>query len=208
MSRQGDRPAWLVAVACVPFMLALAAAGPPASTTPLSTVRPAPAEGIWLRLDTPYFTLLGQVPEARLRLIGRRLEAYRAALECLHPGAQSSPRETSVYVFRDAAGGRPYSPPLADAGHHLGVNPAYDVPNYVTVAAPVDDPPLELLYHAYAHQFLDDNFARLPLTVIEGLAEFYSGFTITLHETLIGVAKADHVRWLKDHPAPALSRQL
>jgi len=144
MTRHAGRRGLLVAVACAPSLLVLAAAGPSSSPTPVSAVRPVLPERVWLHLDTPYFTLLGQVPEARLRSIGRRLEAYRAALEWLHPGAQSSPRETSVYVFRDAASGRPYSPPLADTGHHLGINPPYDVPNYVTAAAPVDDPPLDL----------------------------------------------------------------
>jgi tetratricopeptide (TPR) repeat protein len=112
-----------------------------------------------------------------------------------------------VYVFQVAADGWRYTPAPAAGGHPLGVNPAYDVPNYVTMAAPLDDPPLDVLYHAYAHQFLDDNFPRLPLTVTEGLAEFYCRFTTAPEGTLIGISNPDHVRWLREHPLPSLSGQ-
>jgi len=161
----------------------------------------------WLRAETPNFTVHGQVGEARLRSIITRLEAFRAALEWLQPGARSSPRETTVFVFKDAATGIPYSPPAAAGGHHLGATAAFDQRNYVTIAAPMDDPPLDLLYHAYAHQFLDDNYPRLPLTLTEGLAEFYSGFAVTSAETLIGVPHPDHLSWLKAHGLPSLSVQ-
>ncbi len=171
-----------------------------ASSTPLAS--PA-AKGGWLRVTTPNFTLFGEVPEARLLAIAARLEAFRGALERLHPGSRTSPRETSVYVFRSAGSGWPFTPPPAIGGHHLGVNPPYDVGNYVTVAAPFDDPPLDVLYHSYAHQFLDDNFPRLPLTVTEGLAEFDSGFAVAPEGTLIGLVNPDHVRWLRENePLP------
>jgi len=181
-------------LAVTTFFTAVAASGPSKSATPV--------DGSWLRLDTPNFTFFGQVPAARLGVIAIRLEAYRSALEWLHPGARSSPRETSVYVFKDAASGRGYAAPPAGAGQHLGINPPYDVPNFVVVAAPVDDPPLEILYHAYAHQFLDDNFPRLPLALTEGLAEFYSGFSLGPQGILIGIPRAEHVRRLKAQAVP------
>lgn len=172
------------------------AAGPPSKSAPLPG-RPSIGRLDWLRIDTPHFTLFGEVPEPRLRRIADRLERYRAALEALHPGSRTSPRETFMYVFAEAERGRSFTPSAPGGGHKLGVNPPYDVGNYVTVAAPVDDPPLEPLYHSYAHQFLDDNFPRLPLTVTEGLAEFYSGFAVEPQRTLIGLANADHVKWLR-----------
>ena len=110
-------------------------AAPPAA-------RPGPAKGAWLRVETPNFTLFREVAEARLRAIAARLEAFRGALEWLHPGSRMSPRETYVYVFKTAESGWPFTPAPMAGGHHLGVAPAYDVGNYVTVAAPFDDPPL------------------------------------------------------------------
>jgi tetratricopeptide (TPR) repeat protein len=184
------------------FLAVAAPAGATAGAPP-----DAAAGDSWRRVETPHFAVLGQVPEPRLVAIAGRLEAYRAALEWLHPGTRSSPRETSVYVFRSAAAGLPYTPAPAAGGHRLGVHPPYDVPNYVTMAAPLDDPPLEVLYHAYAHQFLDDNFPQLPLTVTEGLAEYYSGFAPARGGTLIGVAIADHLHRLREGGMPPLTRQ-
>jgi tetratricopeptide (TPR) repeat protein len=175
------------------------------SSRPLAT---PVARGVWLGVTTPDFMLFGEVPETRLVAIAARLEAFRGALERLHPGSRTSPRETFVYVFRNAESGWPFTPAPATGGHHLGVNPPYDVGNYVTVAAPFDDPPLEVLYHAYAHQFLDDNFPRLPLAVTEGLAEYDSGFAAAPEGTLIGLVSPDHVRWLRENAPLPLSELL
>ncbi len=179
----------------------------PAPDATRAAGRPAPGREAWLRVETPNFSLFGEVSRARLLAVAGRLEEFRAALEQLHPGSRTSPRETFVYVFKDAESGWPYTPAAAADGHHLGVSPPYDVGNYVTLAAPVDDPPLEVLYHSYAHQFLDDNFPRLPLTVTEGLAEFYSGFAIAREGTFIGLMNADHLSWLRENAAMSLPEQ-
>jgi hypothetical protein len=159
-------------------------------TAPPLAGRPALGKVAWLRVETPQYTLLGEVPEARLRAIAGRLEAFRGALEWLHPGSRTSPRETFVYVFKDAERGWPFTPTPAADGHTLGIAPPYDVGNYVTVAAP-----------------LDDNFAQLPLTVSEGLAEFYSGFSVASEGTVIGLVNADHVRFMRENEAVPLSLQ-
>lgn len=168
---------------------------------------PEPGDEPWLRIETPNFTLYGEIPEMRLLLIANRLEAFRTALERLHPGSRASPRQTSVYVFRSAESGWPYTPAAAAGGHRLGVAQKYDVPNYVTVAAPEDDPPLDILFHSYAHQFLDDNFPRLPLTVTEGLAAFYSGFEVTSEGSFIGLVNSDHVQWMREESVLPLAMQ-
>jgi tetratricopeptide (TPR) repeat protein len=178
-----------------------------APPVPAPQAPPAIGEDAWGLVTTPHFTVFGDVPEARLRFVAARLEAFLGALEWLHPGIGPSPRDTRVYVFKDAKSGRPYTP-AADGGDHLlRVNQQYDVPNYVMVAAPSDDPPLDVLYHAYAHQFLDDAFPGLPPTVDEGLAEIYTSFRLTREGALIGLANPEHVRWLKEHPALSLVRQ-
>jgi len=170
----------------------------------LVAIAAAPAHRGWTLVATPNFTLMGEVPEARLRLIGARLESFRATLGWLHPGSGVSPRETAVYVFASTATGSLYTRGgrAADGGH-LGANAPYDVNNYVAIAAPDDDPPLDLLYHSYAHQFLDDGFPRLPLLVEEGLAELYTGFRVIPEGTLIGLPNSGHVAWVREHgPAP------
>lgn len=75
---------------------ALSATSPPASNAPPAAGRPAPGKAAWLRVETPNFTLFGEVSKARLLAIAGRLEAFRAALEWLHPGSRTSPRETFV----------------------------------------------------------------------------------------------------------------
>lgn len=188
------------------------ASGKPAGATPgasgsAGTPAPAPAvpAGAWMRLECPDFALVGEVPETRLRQIAARLEAFRAALVWLHPGSLPSPRETTLYVFKEARTGFAYTPARTQGERHLEVNQQYDAPNLIVLAAPADDPPLEPLYHSYAHQFLDDNFPRLPLTIDEGLAEFDTGFSSTGEGDAIGLVNAGHVRWLRDNQALPLA---
>jgi len=190
------------------LLLSAAFAAAPAATTSVPPVLRDPAQGAWLRLETPNFTFFGDVPDARLRAIGAKLEAFRGALETLHPGITGSPRQTAIYIFASAERGLSFTPREARGAGHLGANAPYDVGNYVTVAAPLDDPPLELLFHAYAHQFLEDGFPRLPLLVTEGLAGFYTGFAVIPEGTLVGLVNADHVRWMRDHAEWSLSAQI
>ena len=65
---------------------------------------PGPGEEPWLRVVTPNFTLYGEIPELRLVAIANRLEAFRAALERLHPGSRASPRETSIFCAASRCG--------------------------------------------------------------------------------------------------------
>jgi tetratricopeptide (TPR) repeat protein len=160
----------------------------------------APAvKDVWDRVTTPNFTIEGEVPPARLRLIGARLEAFRATLQWLHPGTRRAPRETTVYVFAHPGSGAPFAPPEAQGGH-FGVNAPYDETNQVVLAAPDDDPPLAVLYHAYSHQFFEDNFPGLPLFVEEGLAELDMRFRTVPEGTLIGLASDDHPALLGQTP--------
>ena len=208
-------------LAVVMWMAACWTTAPPqtaALAAPLLAAVPgsAPASGPptrvsaagWSQVDTPGFTLLGDVPEARLRAIGARLEAFRATLEFLHPGSGTSPRETFVYVFGHPENGAAFTPERLSAGGHLGINAPYDAGNYVVIAAPDDDPPLGPLYHAYAHQFLDDGFSRLPLFIVEGLAEVYTRFRVVPEGTLIGLAASDHVDWVRKHPIRSLELEM
>lgn len=178
-----------------------------AGLTSAAVAADQPGDEPWLSVVTPNFTFYGEIPEHRLVQIAAQLEAFRSALERLHPGSRASPRETSIYVFRSAESGWPYTPAAATGGHRLGVAQTYDVPNYVTIAAPEDDPPLDILLHSYAHQFLDDNFPRLPLTVTEGLAEFYSGFKVTGESSFIGLVNSDHVKRMREKSVLPLAMQ-
>jgi len=55
--------------------LAIVTAASPAAEPPTL------GKDVWLRVTTPNFTLFGEVPEARLRVVAVRLETYRGALE-------------------------------------------------------------------------------------------------------------------------------
>ena len=176
---------------------------------PASSQAPARVSAVgWSQVKTPDFTVLGDAPASRLRTIGARLEAFRATLEFLHPGCGSSPRETWVYVFARPEAGQAFTPERLSANGHLGVNAPYDAGNYVVIAAPDDDPPLELLYHSYTHQFLDDGFPRLPLFVEEGLAEVYTRFRVIPEGTLIGLPAQEHIEWVRNHQVRPLAGEL
>jgi len=196
-----------VVVALVSAMTPARAAGATGASTSSAAPTRVSAAG-WSQVKTPDFTVLGDTPAARLQAIGVRLEAFRATLEFLHPGCGSSPRETWVYVFARPEAGQAFTPERLSANGHLGVNAPYDAGNYVVIAAPDDDPPLDLLYHSYTHQFLDDGFPRLPLFVEEGLAEVYTHFRVIPEGTLIGLPAQEHIDWVRNHPIRPLVDEL
>jgi tetratricopeptide (TPR) repeat protein len=160
-----------------------------------------PRKDAWIQIDTASFTLFSSAPEGRARAIARTLETFRLALSKLHPGSlAASPRITYVYVFRSAGEGLPYAGPRGAAAGHAGFALSPDAPNYISLAAPTDDTRLDVLYHALAHQFVDDNLPRLPAALEEGFAEFYSTFRADGQAASIGLFIDGHVRWLAAHP--------
>jgi len=175
----------------------------------LGAVRAAgpPEESKWIRVDTEHFSLLSNASERRVETIGRNLELLRQALEGTTQGfALSSPLDTRIFVFADAASFTPFNlgangEPESFSGYFVGTADG----NYVAFDASAGEKPFPIIYHEFLHYVMENTVPGLPLWLDEGLAEFYSSFVITGGRAQIGLQLDQHLAWLAGHPMLPLS---
>lgn len=155
----------------------------------------APAAAAWHRVDSPNFIVTGDVNVRDLRRIAAQFEAFHDALSRIF-GAKttSAPVPTVVVVFPNAEALEPYRP---GSRRLLGWASADRDVNYIGMlnAGELTD---RVIFHEYTHLMLANTVARVPLWLNEGLAEFYSTFTLTDggRRAQVGLPIVEHLRGL------------
>lgn len=163
----------------------------------------------WLHAASPNFTVLSQARERRTRIIASNLEHLRATLAKLVAGAElSSPLPTTIYVFENEAAMRPYKlryggQPAQISGYFV----ADEVGNYVAIDGSPHLDTAGIVYHEYLHYFARNNLPGIPLWFNEGLAEYFSTFTVRGDdEAAVGLPIEAHMAWLQTHSLLPLDR--
>jgi uncharacterized protein DUF1570 len=139
----------------------------------------APASAAWRRVDSPNFIIVGDVSIRTLRDTAEKFEAFREVLRRVMPAVtSSSPVPTVVIVFPTDEAFRPFKPtyqgkPKPVAGYAA---PGTDV-SYIAMVNTADSD--RVIFHEYTHMVIANAVARAPVWLNEGLAEFYSTFTLT-----------------------------
>ena len=155
----------------------------------------------WIQLRTQHFTFFSNASERATRKIAGDLEQLRSALAQLNPGLElTSPVPTWIYIFKDTSSFRPYQPlyqgrPRPVDGYFF----PHPYGNYVAINADPRNNATNVVYHEYLHHILGNNYPGLPLWLNEGLAEYYSTFTVAGDEAKLGVPVLGHVAWLLDN---------
>lgn len=175
----------------------------------------APGTGneVWLRLNTKHFTLVGNANERDLRAVGQKLEQFRGVFAQVFPNIQAaSPVPITVIVFKNRAAYLPFLPLYNGAVNEMGgyFQPGEDV-HYITLAAEFGATnPYHVIIHEYVHALTHNAAANLPSWLNEGLAEFYSRFEVTDHESqvLLGAPVSHHLQVLRDNRPMPLARLL
>ena len=134
----------------------------------------------WVRVETPNFTVFGQVGEKRTKEVAAEFERFREAIgQVLPTAATGSAVPTTVVVFENQKAFTPYKPryngkPVTLAGYFFGNESAN------SIALSVDDREnaLRIIFHEYTHLITTNASRALPAWVSEGLAEFYSTFAV------------------------------
>ncbi|HEX6852193.1 MAG TPA: SUMF1/EgtB/PvdO family nonheme iron enzyme [Candidatus Polarisedimenticolaceae bacterium] len=131
-----------------------------------------PRQDVWRRVDTPNFSLFGNVSPEQLVETGIQIETLREVLRGTTGGLSTVP--TTIYVFRGVEPRASYGTVLkrdraglngnVDGPTHA-VNVAKDATGKTTLGA--------VIRHDYVHTVLDDNIPDAPLCIDEGLALFY-----------------------------------
>jgi tetratricopeptide (TPR) repeat protein len=112
--------------------------------------------------------------------VARRLEEFREALTKLLPRARFSRTPTVVLVFPNDRAYRPFAPTYnGKTVEASGFFQPGDDANYVTIVLNTHYDPYPIVFHEFAHLFLETNVRNVPLWFNEGFAEFYSSFEVS-----------------------------
>lgn len=156
------------------------------------------AKDTWLSVRSKNFFVIGNTNEKDLRQVAVRLEQFREVFSRLFTRTNmSSPVPTTVVVFKSDSSYRPFKPNANTAGYF---QPGPDV-NYITLTTEVrgEQNPFTVIFHEYTHLLVDNNVANVPTWFNEGLAEYYSTFSITDDQKIeLGRPIAGHIFRLRD----------
>src|SRR5215510_7184164 len=157
------------------------------------------AKDAWVSVRTKNFFLLGNASEKDIRKVGLKLEQFREVFTYLFPKMKfNTPVPTTVVVFKNDSAYAPFKPGPNVAGHF---QPGPDV-NYIALSTEVrgEQDPFTVIFHEYTHLLVENTFENAPTWFNEGLAEYYSTFTISDDQKIVlGSPISSHVYLLRDN---------
>jgi tetratricopeptide (TPR) repeat protein len=158
---------------------------------------PVIAKDSWISVRTKNFSLIGNAGEKDIRKVGLKLEQFREVFTLLFPTMRfNTPVPTTVVVFKSDDSYAPFKLGPNIAGYF---QPGPDV-NYITLTTEVrgEQDPFSVIFHEYTHLLVENTFANVPLWFNEGLAEYYSTFSITDDQKIrLGTPIGNHVFLLR-----------
>ena len=159
---------------------------------------PVAAKDTWVSLRTKNFLMVGNASEKDIRRVGVKLEQFREVFTNLFPNTRfNSPVPTTVVVFKSDSSYGPFKPKPDVAGYF---QPGPDV-NYITLTTEVrgEQDPFSVIFHEYIHLLVENTFPNVPVWFNEGLAEYYSTFTISDDQKVVlGSPISNHVYLLRE----------
>src|SRR6202008_860386 len=156
------------------------------------------AKDSWVSVRTKNFFMLGNASEKDIRKVGLKLEQFREVFTRLFPKLKfNTPVQTTVIVFKSDSSYAPFKPQANTAGYF---QPGSDV-NYITLTTEVrgQQDPFTVIFHEYTHLLVENTFENAPVWFNEGLAEYYSTFSITDDQKIrLGTPIGSHVYLLRE----------
>jgi tetratricopeptide (TPR) repeat protein len=165
------------------------------------------ADGRWTIVRGQTMTVVGDQPFETLRDIASRLERFRIGVSGLIPNAERPlPVPTVVFVFGTRKAMQPFLP-LAKNGRPVPLGGYFhrdaDV-NYIALSLEGFDESLPIVFHEYTHLLLRNAVRAVPVWLNEGLAEYYSTFTLSDDGVKADAGRpiVPHVRLLRERYMP------
>ena len=161
---------------------------------------PVSAKDSWISVRSKNFLLVGNANEKAIRQVGVRLEQFREVFSRLFTTMKvNSPVPTTVVVFKNDEAYKPFKPNAFTAGYF---QPGADV-NYITLKLETDarseQDPYTIIFHEFTHLLVENTSGNVPTWFNEGLAEYYSTFSITDDQKVVlGKPIAHHVYLLRE----------
>lgn len=152
----------------------------------------------WVSVRTKNFLLVGNADEKSIKKVGLKLEQFREVFTYLFPTLKfNTPVPTTVVVFKSDSAYGPFKPKSNVAGHF---QPGPDV-NYIALSTEVrgEQDPYSIIFHEYTHLLVENTFENAPVWFNEGLAEYYSTFSIADDQNVVvGSPVSGHVHLLRE----------
>ena len=162
---------------------------------------PVSAKDSWTSVRSKNFLLLGNASEKEIRQVGVRLEQFREVFSQLFTTMKiNSPVPTTVIVFKNDSSYKPFKLSANNAGYF---QPGPDV-NYIALNIETnsrsEQDPFYIIFHEYTHLLVNNTSGNVPTWFNEGLAEYYSTFSITDDQKVVmGKPIANHVYLLRQN---------
>lgn len=162
---------------------------------------PVSAKDKWTSVRSKNFLMIGNASEKDIRQVGVRLEQFREVFSRLFTSLKiDSPVPTTVIVFKNDQSYKPFKPNANSVGYFQA---GPDV-NYITLQLTSDlnsqQDPFAIILHEYTHLLVRNTSGNVPTWFNEGLAEYYSNFTITSDQkVVVGRPIASHVYLLRQN---------
>ena len=157
------------------------------------------AKDSWVSVRTKNFLLIGNGGEKDVKKVGLKLEQFREVFTLLFPGMRfNTPVPTTVIVFKSDSSYAPSKPSANTAGYFQS---GPDV-NYITLTTELrgSQDPFSVIFHEYTHLLVNNTFDRAPVWFNEGLAEYYSTFSIADDQKVtLGAPISSHVFRLREN---------
>src|SRR6185503_14077545 len=150
----------------------------------LAPAHQALAKDNWISVRSKNFQLIGNASEKEVKQVANRLEQFREVFTQLFPKAKfTSPVPTTVIVFKSDKSYAPFKPRANLAGYF---QPGPDV-NYITLTTEVrgEQDAFSVIFHEYTHLMVENTFPDAPAWFNEGLAEYYSTFSISEDQKIV-----------------------
>jgi tetratricopeptide (TPR) repeat protein len=167
----------------------------------VSSYAPVSAKDTWTSVRSKNFLLLGNASEKDIRQVGTKLEQFREVFSLLFTTLNvNSPVPTTVIVFKNDESYRPFKLNANTAGYFQA---GPDV-NYITLKLSNDlrseQDPFAIIFHEYTHLLVENTSGNVPAWFNEGLAEYYSSFSISDDQKVVmGKPIASHVYLLREN---------
>jgi len=159
---------------------------------------PVVAKDTWVSVRSRNFLLVGNAAEKDIRNVAIRLEQFREVYSRLFPAAKlDSAVPTTVVVFKSDKSFKPFKPGTNLAGFFQA---GQDV-NYIALTTETSgaQDPFQVIFHEYTHLLVQNTVGDAPSWFNEGLAEYYSTFTMADDQKVeLGRPIANHVFRLRD----------
>jgi tetratricopeptide (TPR) repeat protein len=164
----------------------------------------------WVRVDLGEYRIYSEAGDEKTREVAYQLVRLRHVLAATSMVDVRIRRPIRIFVFRNTYAFAPFRDAVFEgrAKRNSGIFLGRAEGNYIAIDASADRRSYGLMFHELIHLFLNGSMPNTPLWANEGLAEFYSTFSVLGNQATIGTPIRPHLRHIRRDLRPIPLRRL